>query len=197
MTDAPSADSATSPAADLSNPAPVRVAILSDTHGWVDPRVLAVVAGCDLAVHGGDIGNAAVITQLQPRRGSVWAARGNNDRPTQWPTADRATLDGLPGWAKVSLPGGDLVVIHGHQTAARGRHERLRRRFPRARALVYGHSHRLLLDQDALPWVLNPGAAGRTRTHGGPSCLVLSAGALGWEIEIIRFPPMTQASEKA
>ena len=96
----------------------------------------------------------------------------------------------------MSLPGGTLVVIHGHQTPARGRHERLRRRFPHARALVYGHSHRLLLDQEALPWVLNPGAAGRTRTHGGPSCLVLTADADCWTIRTFRFAPTSQASQK-
>jgi len=197
MTDAPATRAAAGPAAAPGDPAPVRVAILADTHGWVDPRVLAVVADCDLAVHGGDIGNAAVMACLQPRHGPVWAARGNNDRPADWPSADRAILDRLPGWAEVSLPGGTLVVIHGHQTPARGRHERLRRRFPHARALVYGHSHRLLLDQEALPWVLNPGAAGRTRTHGGPSCLVLSAGADCWTIRIFRFAPTSQFARKA
>ena len=205
MTDAPlanlTANRATNAAADQP-PAPrdharVRVAILADTHGWVDPRVLAVVADCDLAVHGGDVGNAAVIAQLQPRRGTVWAARGNNDRPSQWPAGDRATLDQLPNWAKVSLPGGELVVIHGHQTPARGRHERLRRRFPQARVLVYGHSHRLLLDQEARPWVLNPGAAGRTRTHGGPSCLVLNAATDDWAIEVFRFVPRAAVPRKS
>jgi uncharacterized protein len=85
------------------------------------------------------------------------------------------------------LPGGRLAVIHGHQTLARGRHERLRRRFPQVRALVYGHSHRLVLDQAALPWIINPGAAGGERNHGGPSCLVLVATIDDWVIETHRI----------
>ena len=171
---------------------PVRVAILADTHGWVDPRVLAVVAGCDLAVHGGDIGSAGVLRRLRPRLGRLWVVRGNNDRPVEWPAADQAALDQIPSWARVALPGGELVVIHGHQLPARERHERLRRRFPQARAVVCGHSHRLELDLETLPWVLNPGAAGRNRTHGGPSCLVLTAGPDTWEVEAHRFPVPTR-----
>jgi putative phosphoesterase len=167
----------------------VRVAILSDTHGFTDPRVLGLVAECDLAVHGGDIGGGAVLADLQPRTGRVVAVTGNNDLPHKWPETDRSLLAALPEVAEVRLPGGALVVTHGHRVPARGRHERLRRRFPLARAIVYGHSHRLVADLDAAPWVLNPGASGRTRTYGGPSCIVLKASGNAWELEVRRFEP--------
>ena len=167
----------------------VRVAILSDTHGWVDPRIVEIVAGCDLAVHGGDIGSAAVLDQLRPRQGAACAVRGNNDRPSKWPQSDHHLLADLPHLLEVQLPGGTLAVVHGHQTGARERHALLRRRFPEARAVVYGHSHRLVLDQDEIPWIINPGAAGRSRTFGGPSCLVLSADCADWRLEIVRFAP--------
>jgi putative phosphoesterase len=186
MTDAPP----TNPADGQDDAPPVRVAILADTHGWVDPRLLAVVADCDLAVHGGDIGSAAVLARLRPRRGLIYVVRGNNDHPRQWPAADMALLATMPGHIQIDLPGGALVVVHGHRTPARVRHERLRQRFPHARALVYGHSHRLVVDQDTLPWVLNPGAAGRTRTYGGPSCLVLTAAPGRWVVTVLRFPPI-------
>jgi predicted phosphodiesterase len=107
----------------------------------------------------------------------------------KWPEDERHRLASLPAIADVSLPGGRLVAIHGHQTPPRARHERLRRRFPSARAIVYGHSHRLEVDQDADPWVLNPGAAGRARTFGGPSCMILTATERAWVLEIRRFPP--------
>ena len=168
---------------------PLRVGILSDTHGWVDPQVLEVVSTCDLAVHGGDIGNGAVLGQLRPRQGAVWAVSGNNDVQAKWPESDRDLLARLPARVTLPLPGGLLVVVHGHQTQVRGRHDRLRRRFPEARALVYGHSHRCVLDTDIRPWVLNPGAAGRTRTYGGPSCLVLTADVAVWTLELHRFAP--------
>jgi putative phosphoesterase len=167
----------------------IRVAILADTHGHLDHRVAVLVAGCDLAVHGGDIGNAGVLAALRPRQGRVIAVTGNNDLPGKWPQDERALLATLPAQAELPLPGGILAVIHGHRTPARKRHERLRKRFPHARALVYGHSHRLVADRDAEPWVLNPGAAGKARTFGGPSCMILTAAEHGWDLEIHRFEP--------
>ena len=106
-TAAPEADQDADRAADLApgiGTAPVRVALLADTHGWVDPRVLTVVAGCDLAVHGGDIGGARVLRRLRPRLGRLWVVRGNNDRPIEWPAADQAALEQIPSWARVALP---------------------------------------------------------------------------------------------
>jgi uncharacterized protein len=166
----------------------LRVAILSDTHGQLDPRVADLVADCDLAVHGGDIGNAGVLAALTPRTGRVGAVLGNNDVPHKWPAGERHLLASLPLVWSEELPGGRLVVVHGHRTPAKDRHAKLRRRFPDARAIVYGHSHRLMVDQDAEPWVLNPGAAGRERTFGGPSCLVLCAGCDHWSVAVHRFP---------
>ena len=169
----------------------VRVAILSDTHGAVDPRVLEVIATCDLAVHGGDIGDGEVLEAIAGRlrqgAGALHAVLGNNDVPSKWPECHRHLLPELSERLEIDLPGGRLAVIHGHQTPARGRHDRLRRIFPDSHAIVYGHSHRLVMDQLAVPWVINPGAAGRSRTFGGPSCLVLTAGRLGWHLESHRF----------
>ena len=168
----------------------VRVLILSDTHGVLDPRIGALVAGCDIAVHGGDVGNAGVLDALRPRSGRVVAVRGNNDLPSKWPATDQLLLADLPDMAFVELPGGLLAVDHGHRLSpVRRRHELLRRRYSDVRAVVYGHSHRLTLDQDLQPWVLNPGAAGRARTFGGPSCILLSVRAGDWNLKIHRFPP--------
>jgi putative phosphoesterase len=171
----------------------IRVAIVADTHGHLDHRIEALVASCDIAVHGGDIGNAGVLARLQPRSGRVYAVIGNNDIARKWPEQDRGLLASLPDLARVALPGGELVVVHGHRLQAAGRHGRLRERYPGARVIVYGHSHRLVADRDALPWVLNPGAAGRARTFGGPSCMVLSVREREWTLSVHRFEPMTSA----
>ena len=94
----------------------------------------------------------------------------------------------------MSLPGGSMVVEHGH---AHGWSEpdisKLRAAHPRARAFVYGHTHRLLMDREAEPWVLNPGAAGRIRNRGGPSCLVLHASMDAWRVQKFKFPPVSAA----
>ncbi len=167
----------------------MRVAILADTHGFLDPRIADQVAECDLAVHAGDVGGADVLLSLKPRD-QVVAVRGNNDVPEKWSTSERHVLETLPGEASLDLPGGVLVVVHGHEEVpVVERHRKLRERYPNARAIAYGHSHQLLIDDEQEPWVLNPGAAGRTRTYGGPSLLILNCREDAWEVEAVRLPP--------
>lgn len=165
----------------------MRVLLLADTHGVLDERLAALARDCDLAVHAGDVGAATVLAQLRAAGPRVLAVRGNNDVAAKWPPGERAELDALAAEAQVELPGGVLVVLHGDRYAAAQRHARLRAAFATARAVVYGHSHRLVIDDAAPPWILNPGAAGRARTFGGPSGLLLEASARCWRIEAVRF----------
>lgn len=173
---------------EMKNRDSVRVALLADTHGELDARIAEEVGRCDYAVHAGDIGAAAVLRALAPRSGVVIAVRGNNDVVEKWPGADRLLLQGLPDEATLPLPGGDLVVTHGHRAGAPAtRHAALRERFPAARAVVYGHSHRAVVDRARLPWIINPGAAGKARTYGGPSLVIVEATITGWQVEEIKF----------
>ncbi len=166
-----------------------RIGIVSDTHGVVEPPVLEVIAGCDLVVHAGDIGGAAVLDALRDAAGGeVVAVLGNNDVAAKWPPGDGATLDRLEEMAFVDLAGGRIAIEHGHRIHdTKNYHRRLRARHAGARLVVYGHTHVRAVDTEQRPWVVNPGAAGRERTHGGPSCLVLDAGADEWRIEAYRF----------
>ena len=45
----------------------VRVAIISDTHGFIDPNVIAVIKTCSHVVHAGDICGAHVLEQFGER----------------------------------------------------------------------------------------------------------------------------------
>lgn len=166
----------------------VRVAILSDTHGHVCPNVLDVVATCDIAVHAGDIGSAGVLQRLREVTGAVYAVRGNNDVPGLWAGDELGVLGTVPRATELELPGGLLAVEHGHAHGPMSPDlGRLRAAHRGARAIVYGHTHRMLVDRTSLPWVLNPGAAGRIRNRGGPSCLVLSAREDSWQVEEFKF----------
>jgi putative phosphoesterase len=169
----------------------LRVLIVSDTHGFLDPRIEDAAADCQLAVHAGDIMGAEVLERLRAAAGDVVAVRGNNDVPAKWDSPEAGVLAGIADQELVELPGGTVAVVHGHRVwDYRDRHGRLRRMFPQARAVIYGHSHQQVVDLDARPWVLNPGAGGRNRTFGGPSCLVLHAGPDEWRVEPLRFPPL-------
>lgn len=166
----------------------LRLALISDTHGFVDPCIVERVGDCDAAVHAGDIGDHAVLKALRPRRRRVLAVRGNNDTPGKWPAADQGVLNQLPREMEIILPGGTLVIVHGDRMLpASARHDRLRQRYANARVVAYGHTHRMLVDRKALPWVVNPGAAGRVRTFGGPSCAILEVSARRWRVRLLRF----------
>ena len=164
------------------------VAIVSDTHGFLDPRIAKIINNCHYAVHAGDVMAASVLHAMRPRSGRVVAVAGNNDIPKKWPEFESEIVQQLPHMAELELPGGILVVEHGHRHGHHApRHALLRHTHPHARAIAYGHSHQLVCDQDEQPWVINPGAAGRVRTHGGPSCLVLTATRTHWALEQHRF----------
>jgi putative phosphoesterase len=168
------------------------VLIIADTHGFLDPRISELAEQCRWVVHAGDIGDKAIIDELVSKGPEVHMVRGNNDIPGKWAADQHDWLQQLPWTESVSLPGGNLIIEHGHRVnPAMQRHARLREKYPDAMAVVYGHSHRQVCDQDAVPWILNPGAAGRARTYGGgPACMLLHIGDRDWQIETQRFTPL-------
>ena len=163
----------------------MKIGLLSDTHGWLDPRIGATLSEADCIVHAGDVLGAHVLEQLEAlsRQHRVVAVAGNNDR---FHGVD------LPEEMELSLPGGCLTVVHGDRFGNHPSHARLRQQWPQSRTIVYGHTHRIAQDQEMEPWVLNPGAAGRTRLHGGPSCMMLIAQSQHWEVVLHQFLPLEQ-----
>jgi putative phosphoesterase len=165
-----------------------KVAIISDTHGYLNGQIAEVIHQCDIAIHAGDIGNAQVIESMQPKSKQLYLVKGNNDTASKWPNDQKYQLHELQEQITLDLPGGKIVAIHGHkQNPVAARHAILRKQYAFARAIVYGHSHRLCIDQEHTPWILNPGAAGKARTFGGPSCLILHLSHDYWHLETIRI----------
>ncbi|MEA3410257.1 MAG: metallophosphoesterase family protein [Pseudomonadota bacterium] len=162
--------------------------IVSDTHAFLDPRIAALIRSCDLAVHAGDVCSPAVLHALCPKTRKVIAVAGNNDTVERLPTRHAHLAHRLPREVRVELPGGTLAVEHGDiHGFNRPSHASLRLSHHEVRAVVYGHTHRAVLDLSDTPWVINPGAAGRTRTHGGPSCAMLTATRRSWRVRLVRF----------
>lgn len=157
----------------------MRIVLIADTHGALDARIAEAVRGADLLVHAGDVG-AGIDDQLAALAAEVIIVQGNNDPSASgWPQS----------WQRV-LGGGELVAIHGHQWSARTRHRKMREAFPDAAAIVCGHSHRRVVDDETVPWILNPGAAGRSRAYGGPGFIELSAHRRGWRLQVHGFEPL-------
>ena len=169
-----------------------RVALVSDTHGDLEPRIVKVVERCRFVVHAGDIGSGAVLDTLARSDRRVAAVRGNNDVASKWDPGEHRRLDELPWEATLTLPGGMLAVTHGHQVmGVERRHGWLRERYPDARVVVYGHTHWRCIDRSARPWIVNPGVAGRSRTFGGPSLVVLHVDDTRWRLRTVHFEHAT------
>jgi len=166
-----------------------KIGVLSDTHSHINPAVFHHLSDCDVILHAGDIGSIEVIKQLHEISKNVVSVCGNNDNPQQWIAHEHQDLKNIPQLAEVNLPGGSIAITHGdeHYSEYETWHKKLRNDFPSAKAIVYGHSHRLVCDQNQDPWVLNPGAAGQTRIQKhGVSCLLITANNEEWSVSEFR-----------
>jgi uncharacterized protein len=154
----------------------VRVVVLSDTHAprrWrtCPPAVAGYLRHADLILHAGDVCTASVLTELA-EYAPVTAVVGNNDDPSvaEWGAAATAELD---------LDGLGVAMVHD-SGAKTGRLQRMRRRFPGADLVVFGHSH-IPLDE-SVPGlrIFNPGSPTdrRRQPHGTLGVLEVDDGRL-------------------
>ena len=72
---------------------PVRLGVVSDTHGRFDPAIRRLFRGVDAILHAGDIGALAVIRELAAIA-PVLAVEGNNDRFGRFPVERVERLGG-------------------------------------------------------------------------------------------------------
>ena len=125
----------------------------------------------DLVLHAGDVCTAAVLAELA-EYAPVTAVLGNNDGPdvAEWGAARTAEFD---------LGGLGVAMVHDSGAAA-GRLTRMRRRFPRAHLVVFGHSH-IPLDPSGYGLrIFNPGSPTdrRRQPHGTLGLLRIDSGVL-------------------
>ncbi len=136
-----------------------RIGLLSDTHGYYDPRIATHFSEVDEIWHAGDVGDYEVIIQLS-RIAPVIAVYGNIDATpirSRFPGQQRLTRERLDIW---------MTHVGGYP----GNYER------RVRDVIYtdppglfisGHSHILKVMPDKKGGFLhmNPGSAGRNGMH--------------------------------
>jgi putative phosphoesterase len=138
----------------------VRVGVIADTHGLLRPAVLDVFSQVDHILHAGDVGRDDLLIELGALA-PVTAVFGNTDGfdiRRRCAQVAQLELDGLA----ITLTHGDQF---GSPTPAA-----LRKAFPDADVIVYGHTHRPLLELvDRTVTIMNPGAAGPRRFDVIPS----------------------------
>lgn len=125
-----------------------RIGLISDTHGLLRPEAEAFLRGCSHIVHGGDIGNAAILEALAALA-PLTAVRGNNDIG--------AWAEALPEATALQVEGVLIHVLHDRA--------QLKVLAPPdgARVVVCGHSHKPAVEENAGLLFVNPGSAGPRR----------------------------------
>lgn len=138
----------------------MKIGILSDTHGWLDERIIHHFKECDEILHAGDVGNVSVIEQLEQFKPTV-GVYGNIDG-----TEIRAIFPETQVFMREGL---NIYITHIAGTPSRyekGLFSKLKEEAPNI--LVCGHSHILKVMPDKKLnnlLYINPGAAGKHGFH--------------------------------
>ncbi|MFA5507180.1 MAG: metallophosphoesterase family protein [Vulcanimicrobiota bacterium] len=137
----------------------MRIGLISDTHGHLDPKLFSFLEECDEIWHAGDIGSLALAEKLREFRPlkAVW---GNIDGPEiryEYPEVQRFECQGL-----------QVLMIHIGGFPGRyapGIRNLLKKEKPDL--FICGHSHivRAMPDEKLGLIHLNPGACGRQGIH--------------------------------
>jgi putative phosphoesterase len=123
------------------------VGVIADTHGYIDPRLAAAFDRVDAIVHAGDVGGAHVLEALRVMA-PLHAVYGNND--------EKLGGLGLQLREDFDLAGVRFHLVHQLPHARPGAATQI---------VVFGHSHRTLVERREGKLYVNPGAAGRVGFH--------------------------------
>jgi putative phosphoesterase len=138
----------------------MKIGLLSDTHSYLDPRVLTYFENCDEIWHAGDIGSLAIVDQLESHK-PVRAVFGNID--------DKLMQARFPEDLIFECDGVKIFMTHIGGSPP-NYNPRVRKIFAAEKPDIFvcGHSHILKVQRDAKlnnMLYLNPGAAGNHGFH--------------------------------
>ncbi len=148
------------------------IAVLADTHmpkgsRRLPERCVATVEAAEAVIHAGDFFAPAALEEVRALCPIVYAVHGNVDEASL-----RRSLS-----AELEVEVGRKIVAVTHDAGpAKGRLARLRRRFPTADAVVFGHSHLPLHEVEGSFQIFNPGSPTERRRAPRASMGVLHHG---------------------
>lgn len=145
------------------------IGVISDTHGYLNPRVFHLFAEVDHILHAGDVGDENILLELE-QFAPLNAVSGNVDEP---PTKRR------PLRFTGTFQGVTISMTHGHHLDAGDYNASARKLFAAdsPRIIIHGHSHIAKNDtMDDGVIILNPGAACRPRFRDVPSVSLIEIG---------------------
>ena len=129
----------------------MKIGIISDTHGFLDPRVEKIFAGVDHILHAGDIGDAMIELELK-FIAPVTVVLGNTDAGLDFPLTAVRTL------AEKTFLVHHIVNPHALLPDLVGRIE-----CEKADAVIFGHTHKAYVETVDGVLFFNPGYAGKPK----------------------------------
>ena len=155
------------------------IAILADTHmprgaRRLPQRCVELIATAEAVIHAGDFFASSALKEMQALCPVVHAVHGNVD--------EAALRRSLPAELEVEIGGRTVAATHD-AGSAKGRLARLRRRFPTADAVVFGHSHLPLHEAEDGFQIFNPGSPTERRRAPRASMGLLNCGRTGLVFE--------------
>ena len=151
----------------------MKLAILSDTHGLLRPEVAEHLKTADAILHGGDVNKPGIVDQLE-RYAPLYVVRGNNDK--EW-------AEQIPHDLTITLGGVTFYLVHNKKEVPAD--------LTGIDAVVFGHSHKYLLEErDGVLW-LNPGSCGPRRFHQEITMMMAEAEDGTLQVEKITIPHET------
>jgi len=151
----------------------VKLGLISDTHGFLDPELTRHFRGVDHILHAGDIGPDHLIAQLEAIA-PVTAVLGNNDASALFPLTKTVVL-------------GEWKFLVQHIVSPRSLTEELKSRVARERpdVVVFGHSHQPFSERIGGVRFINPGYAGRPRFGAKRSVALLTTEGKEAQVQFI------------
>lgn len=138
---------------------PLKIGLISDSHGYLDHKTQKFLEEVDEIWHAGDVGDLEVIRML-PRGKVIRGVYGNID--------DASVKEIFPEWLELELVGVKVLMTHiGGKPPryAKGVRERIKELRPMV--FICGHSHicKVEWDKELNCLYLNPGAIGQQGFH--------------------------------
>jgi hypothetical protein len=134
----------------------MRIAVLADTHIPKRAKTLPdsawkILESAETILHAGDVLTREFLDQLS-QMAPLYAVRGNND------------TDLIPETLEFNLAGTRFAMIHDSGDK-KHRGARMRKRFPNADVVVFGHSHIPINEYEQDLLLFNPGSPTDRRTQ--------------------------------
>jgi len=149
------------------------IGLISDTHGQFRNEVRDALRGVSLILHAGDVGGSQILRELRDIA-PVQAVYGNVDDRHDPALANRVEL---------TVHGVSIHLSHGHELGS-PTPEGMLEAYP-ADIVVFGHTHRAVIERANGRLAVNPGAAGPRRFNLKPSVARLTIAESGPEAEIV------------